>query len=140
MADYISRETAIYKKAFEIAVRCARELNGTPELKEAYVEAQKNNMALLKFTDFCLEKATEELSEQPSAEAEPVRHGLWMPVYESEMTGWNPAFAGRDPIGGYICSACKEEAVYDCNDKFVLSNYCPYCGAKMDGGSSNETN
>lgn len=70
-------------------------------------------------------------------EAEPVRHRVWMPVYESEMTGWNPAFAGRDPIGGYICSGCKEEAVYDCNDKFVLSNYCPACGAKMDGGIEN---
>lgn len=74
-------------------------------------------------------------SEIPAADVAPVVHGLWMPVYESEMTGWNPAVAGRDPIGGYICSACKEEAVYDCNDKFVLSNYCPHCGAKMDGGA-----
>lgn len=71
----------------------------------------------------------------PAADVAPVVHGLWMPIRESEMTGWNPAFAGRDPIGGYICSACKEEAVYDCNDEFVLSNYCPNCGAKMDGGA-----
>lgn len=75
------------------------------------------------------------LNELPAADVAPVVHGLWMPVYESEMTGWNPAVAGRDPIGGYICSACKEEAVYDCNDKFVLSNYCPHCGAKMDGAT-----
>ena len=67
----------------------------------------------------------------PAVDAAPAVHGLWMPVYESEMTGWEPAVAGRDPIGGYICSACKEEAVYDCNDKFVLSNYCPHCGARM---------
>lgn len=66
----------------------------------------------------------------------PVVHGLWIPIRESEMTGWDPAVAGRDPIGGYICSACKEEAVYDCNDEFVLSKYCPNCGAKMDGGDS----
>lgn len=73
----------------------------------------------------------------PAVDVAPVVHGRWMPVYESEMTGWNPAVAGRDPIGGYICSACKEEAVYDCNDKFVLSNHCPNCGAVMygnDGG------
>lgn len=74
-----------------------------------------------------------------SADVAPVVHGLWMPVYESEMTGWNPAVAGRDPIGGYICSACKEEAVYDCNDKFVLSNYCPHCGARMEGSNEHET-
>lgn len=75
----------------------------------------------------------------PAADVAPVVHGLWMPVYESEMTGWNPAVAGRDPIGGYICSACKEEAVYDCNDKFVLSNYCPHCGARMEGSNEHET-
>ena len=32
---------------------------------------------------------------QPAVDAAPVVHGLWMPVYESEMTGWNPAVAGR---------------------------------------------
>lgn len=69
----------------------------------------------------------------PAADVAPVVHGRWMPVYESEITGWDPAVAGRDPIGGYICSACKEESIYDCNDEFVLSNYCPNCGAKMDG-------
>ena len=72
----------------------------------------------------------------PTADVAPVVHGRWIPVYESEITGWDPAVAGRDPIGGYICSACKEESIYDCNDEFVLSNYCPHCGAKMDGGDN----
>lgn len=76
------------------------------------------------------------LAEIPAADVAPVVHGRWMPVYESEITGWDPAVAGRDPIGGYICSACKEESIYDCNDEFVLSNYCPNCGAKMDGGDN----
>ena len=82
---------------------------------------------------FDCEDVISSVENAPVADVAPVVHGLWMPVYESEMTGWNPAVAGRDPIGGYICSACKEEAVYDCNDKFILSNYCPNCGAKMDG-------
>ena len=58
--------------------------------------------------------------------------GGWIPLFESDISGWNPDFAGNDPIGGYMCSVCKEEAIYDCNDKFVLSKFCPNCGAKMD--------
>ena len=65
MAESIAH---IYKKAFEIAVRCARELNGTPELKEA----QKDNRALKPFMDFCLEKATEEASEHTVTDIVPV--------------------------------------------------------------------
>lgn len=78
------------------------------------------------------------MEELPAADVAPVMHGLWMPIRESEMTGWDPAVAGRDPIGGYICSVCKEEAVYDCNDEFVLSKYCPHCGAKMGLGNYEE--
>lgn len=70
----------------------------------------------------------------PAADVAPVKHGHWILLRESEITGFNPEFAGRDPIGGYQCSNCKEEAIFDCNDEFVLSSYCPNCGAKMDGG------
>ena len=74
------------------------------------------------------------LDEMPAADVAPVRHGHWILLRESEITGFNPEFAGRDPIGGYQCSNCKKEAILDCNDEFVLSSYCPNCGAKMDGG------
>lgn len=72
------------------------------------------------------------VDEVPAADVAPVIHGGWIPLLESEISGWNPEFAGKDPIGGYMCSVCKEEAIYDCNDEFVLSKFCPYCGAKMD--------
>lgn len=74
-----------------------------------------------------------EIDEAPSADVSPVRHGQWVLLRESEITGFNPEFAGRDPIGGYQCSNCKKEAVLDCNGEFVLSSYCPNCGAKLDG-------
>ena len=76
----------------------------------------------------------EDIENQPAADVAPVVHGGWIPLLESEISGWNPEFAGKDPIGGYMCSVCKEEAIYDCNDEFVLSKFCPYCGAKMDEG------
>lgn len=77
----------------------------------------------------------EAIQKLPAADVAPVVHGVWIPVHESEISGWYPEVAGIDPIGGYICSACKNEAIYDCNDKFVLSDYCPNCGARMDGDS-----
>lgn len=74
----------------------------------------------------------------PAADVEPVRRGWWIPVHESEITGFTPELAGRDPIGGYKCSECGKFAISDCNDEFVLADYCPHCGAKMDGGMKNE--
>ena len=64
-------------------------------------------------------------------QVEKVWRGGWIAVQESESTGFNPEFAGRDPIGGYKCSRCKAEAMLDCNDEFVLDNFCPRCGAAM---------
>lgn len=80
----------------------------------------------------CIAEGKEANSVHP-ADVASVVHGVWIPVHESEISGWNPEVAGIDPIGGYICSACKNEAIYDCNDKFVLSDYCPNCKARMDG-------
>ena len=71
------------------------------------------------------------LEAQPTADVQEVRSGHWILLRESEITGFNPEFAGRDPIGGYQCSNCKEVAIFDCNDEFVLSRYCPHCGAIM---------
>lgn len=70
----------------------------------------------------------------PTVDVKEVRRGVWLPILESEITGWNPEFAGRDPVGGYICSICKNEAIYSCNDEWVLSAFCPYCGERMGGG------
>jgi len=59
-------------------------------------------------------------------------------IYESEITGWDPAVAGRDPVGGYICSVCKEEAVYDCNDFAVTVNQIISTLYFRDAGSYQE--
>lgn len=72
----------------------------------------------------------------PAADVAPVKCGFWKPISESEMTGFNPKFAGRDPIAGYKCSNCGDEAIFSCNDEFVLSDYCPNCGADMRGDNT----
>ena len=47
----------------------------------------------------------------------PVKHGHW--IYENFYTH---------------CSVCGKMAIYDKYGQEVESDYCPRCGAKMDGG------
>ena len=60
------------------------------------------------------------LDEIPAADVSPVVHGVWVRVHKI------------DPISGYRCSKCRRIVGFD------LTPYCPNCGAKMDGGDSNE--
>ena len=61
-------------------------------------------------------------------EAEPVRHGRWI-----EIKGMAPP----EYHGKHRCSLCYARAL-ERKMHEELSNYCPNCGVKMDGGSDNE--
>lgn len=52
--------------------------------------------------------------------ADPVRHGRWI------------EFVNEDGYLDLRCSLCGEEQ----HVTFVRFNYCPNCGAKMDGGDA----
>ena len=54
----------------------------------------------------------------------PVVHGEWMCV--PEMWG---TFSSR-----YYCSICGNDAIINSHERYVLSDFCPNCGAKMYGG------
>ena len=57
--------------------------------------------------------------EEPTIDAEPVKHGRWERV-------------PSNGIGGTArCSICGK-AIYG----YHTMNYCPNCGAKMDGGDN----
>ena len=58
-----------------------------------------------------VEDIKEWLDEQPTIDSVPVVHGRWIPVY-SEIA---------------VCSICGHVT------GGLLTNYCPNCGAKMDG-------
>ena len=64
----------------------------------------------------------------PAIEAEPVRHGSWK---ERRFFGgdfWDYSF---------VCDVCHGETP---NRAFLIApDYCPNCGAKMDGGNKNES-
>lgn len=62
----------------------------------------------------------EAIEESPTIEAEPVRHGEWL------ATSWRTK-----------CSLCGfAGSIYD--QPVNPFKYCPHCGAKMDGGASDE--
>ena len=57
----------------------------------------------------------------PTADVAPVRHGRWVPTKAPFMNECED------------CSVCGYRTVWG-----HRYNYCPNCGAKMDGGNSDE--
>ena len=58
------------------------------------------------------------INRQIAADVVPVRHGRW------EVRGQE-----------VFCTNCDKESGYNAFGASAFSNYCPNCGAKMDGGS-----
>ena len=61
---------------------------------------------------------------EKAADVVPVRHGRW-----------------EKQSGLYSCSECGTTCPYDVQADVIeywACNYCPHCGAKMDGGADNE--
>lgn len=70
-----------------------------------------------------------EIEEQPTIDAEPIRHGKWIEC-ESE-----------NGIHFHKCSVCKQRDMYQGSfaewgargfSFYFKRQYCPYCGARMD--------
>ena len=57
----------------------------------------------------------------PAANVAPVRHGCWVETIHK----------------GYKCSSCN--CLSSLFDENLKSEYCPWCGAKMDGEPNNAT-
>ena len=61
------------------------------------------------------------LYDYPAADVAPVKHGEWEEIRDAyrQLEGW-------------MCKKCGRETK-------AKENYCPNCGAKMDGGENNGT-
>lgn len=67
-----------------------------------------------------IEKALDEIDKIPAADVVKVQHGEWKPYIDWEYD--------------YHCSVCNGSAGRgDYGNYDVLTDYCPNCGAKMDG-------
>ena len=62
--------------------------------------------------------AAYEVSKFPAADVAPVVHGEWVVCGDGENVPW-------------MCSHCGKTTAHNC--KVMYGNYCPYCGARMDG-------
>ena len=62
----------------------------------------------------------------PKADVEPVKHGHWVGYETKSYKNSENGIAKKY----YRCSSCR------CFNA-IRSNYCPKCGAKMDGGVQN---
>ena len=69
-----------------------------------------------------LNQTITDIGNMPTIDAVPVKHGKWI-------------VKGQD----IFCSVCGEESAYTWSGASKFSNYCPNCGAKMDGGKDNGT-
>lgn len=68
---------------------------------------------------FGRQNVLEVINSVPAADVAPVRHGVWREGgYACGETEWQ-------------CSVCKETEWRTSADRL---SYCPFCGAKMDGG------
>lgn len=67
----------------------------------------------------CLRDCKEAIDSIPAADVAPVVHGRWMP------------FHSRTAGDMQYCSVCK--IGFD-----AKTDYCPRCGAKMDGGNGDD--
>ena len=119
MAEYIEREATV-KLLRSLGSRDYRREKGT--IQEA--------IKMVSFPEYT-----------PSADVAPVRHGRWLDRpknqgLKDEEIG-TVGMVDGEPWSSCYCSECGEWLV--ASDEYaVKGNYCPNCGAKMDGGDKND--
>ena len=91
---------------------------------QAQLERKKVGIANQRYTEGwndCMMRVKSMVSKAPTADVAPVVHGRW--ILEREPNGKPYCFH---------CSVCDSD--YHCIGIVVASDYCPNCGAMMDGG------
>lgn len=119
MDEYISREEVVrYLKGYS-----EKELN------------KGGNFGMI--TSSVLDKAERAISEMPSADVKPVKHGRWVEEHTNRIQ-WLPneheGYNAQDTsLTERRCSNCTLWSV-DFTSRIIM-NFCPMCGARMDGDS-----
>ena len=116
MDEYI-KKNALYEKIAQL-----EELS-----RNRYLKTPSNSPCHSRYMEQLNERTffKQVIADFPAADVVPVRHGRWIRV--SKL------------CGEYECSVCHG-ADSNCSDYYgthivTEQDYCPFCGAKMDGGA-----
>lgn len=95
--------------------------------REALLTDICDDMCGLKYTGVCENcRVVALIADTPAADVAPVVHGRWVSV------------AGKRDR---ICSRClRNEPYKNADDDAEVFEFCPHCGAKMDGGDGDAVN
>lgn len=106
-----------------------------------YIERDAALMKLMQ--DGRSAKNLQSISDMPAADVAPVVHGRW--IYKHRHRGGIRIYEGKDEMGETHRISVDER--YEVDDPYcsecgklnesVWLNYCPHCGAEMDGGADN---
>ena len=80
------------------------------------------------FDNCCYAVSVRDIDDTPTVDAVEVVHGHWKEYSHSALVRWKdgePVWADRSV---FRCSRCDFGTI-------ARHNYCPRCGAKMDGGN-----
>ena len=126
MAEYIERteELVLAMNAGARAIENTRRYHGAIYNKNVFSENPQEIPYLQ------AAKVLREVSDAPAADVAPVVHGLWEKE-PSSFWRWTPSGAVAVTRTTYRCGFCGRGTA-------VKSNYCPNCGARMDGGADHE--
>lgn len=118
MAEYIEREALMKNFCGYDLTKCVKYGN-----KDA---GQQHDS----YSTMMMYEIADEIIDAPAADVAPVVHGRWVDRYGGKYA--NPL---------YECSECKRRAPYKFENDSLniglwvqdLTDYCPNCGARMDG-------
>ena len=138
MAEYIEREALMKNFCGYDLTKCVKYGNKDAD--------QRHNS----YSTMMMYEIADEIMDAPAADVAPVVHGRWVLTAHEEYSNyrWNvtaECFECRHSKGeiyaGFFPGFPKELAeglVLDYAKNVKLDNYCPNCGARMDGGTGNE--
>lgn len=124
MAEYIERteELVLAMNAGARVIENTRRYHGTAYIKDVFSETPQ------KIPYLQAAKVLREVSDAPAADVAPVVHGRW------DDSGRYTFPGGGTAVRCTECGCALTESEYHLNNW----NYCPVCGAKMDGGAADD--